>query len=501
MMLWRGMAGAFGMDFAVMGVTELSGRIRAGELSAEEALDAALARVERVNGAVNAVVHVAESRARARARALDGASGDKSGLLYGAPMTVKDAWEVAGMRSTGGSPSLSEHVPVRTADAVLRLEAAGAVIFGKTNVPLMSGDLQTYNAVYGVTENPWRAGFTPGGSSGGAAAATAAGLTAAEFGSDIGGSIRTPAHFCGVFGLKPSWGAISMRGHVPPPPGAQGEPDLAACGPLARRAEDLETLFDATLGPASIDAAGMRLAPPPPRCEGAKGLRVAVWSDDPFCPPSGATRAAVSRVGGLLADAGARVEEIGFPLDGMTMESMFEVYAMRLHPITLAGLPSAQRAALIDAGERTASDDRSPVGLMARAAAMRAWETYVWRERQARIEARLANEVFNRFDVIVCPVAMRAAFEHDHSSFFARTLEVDGVSRPYSDMLVWIALATLARLPAVTVPAGRDESGMPVGVQVIGPRLEDRTPIQVAKTLEALGCAFEAPPLLSSPAA
>src|SRR5882724_3684932 len=238
-------------DLAFASAVDLVARLRRREISSRELLDHHLERIARLNPKLNAVVTLDAERARARAAEADAALSrdDARGALLGLPMTVKDTFETAGVCTTAGSPTLADHVPKTDATAVARLKSAGANVFGKTNTPLFAGDAQTYNEVFGTTHNPWDAAHSPGGSSGGSAAAVAAGLTPLELGSDIGGSIRNPAHYCGVYGHKPTHGIIPMRGHVPGPPGALSEVDLGVGGPLARSADDLELALDVLAGP------------------------------------------------------------------------------------------------------------------------------------------------------------------------------------------------------------------------------------------------------------
>src|ERR1700694_3687334 len=247
------------LDFAT--TTELTRAVRNRTISSRELLDHILARVDQHNPGLNAIVAFDLDRARAAADAADAATtkGDAAGSLHGLPMTVKDVWETEGLVTTSGAPELKDYVPQADALAVGRLKAAGAIIFGKTNTPLYAGDFQTFNDVYGLTNNPWNTSRTAGGSSGGAAAAVAAGLTPLELGSDIGGSIRNPAHFNGGYGLKPSWGVVPSRGHIPGPPGSLVESDVNCNGPLARSLEDLRLALGVVAGPGPEDAAGWRL--------------------------------------------------------------------------------------------------------------------------------------------------------------------------------------------------------------------------------------------------
>ena len=241
-----------------LSTTELARRIREGELTSSEALEYFIARVEKLDPPLNAVVVRRFDEARQRAREADEAlaRGEHWGPLHGVPMTVKETFEVAGWPTTAGVTDLAEHVPRQDADAIERLRAAGAVLFGKTNIPAYAGDLQSFNEIYGTTNNPWNPELTPGGSSGGAAAALAAGMTPLELGSDIGGSIRTPAAFCGVAGLKPSWRLIPTRGHIPGPPGALSTRDISVAGPMSRHVEDLELAMEILAGPDQDEGPG-----------------------------------------------------------------------------------------------------------------------------------------------------------------------------------------------------------------------------------------------------
>ncbi len=272
-------------DIALRPAHELADAIRRRELSSRELLDHYLARVERLNPALNAVVTLDPDGARRAADAADAAvaRGEVVGPLHGVPMTIKDTYETAGMRTTCGVAAW-DHVPDIDAEAVRRLREAGAVIFGKTNAPSFAADWQTYNPIFGATNNPWDTTRTTGGSSGGAAAALAAGLTALELGSDIAGSIRLPSNWCGVCGHKTSWGIVPHRGHLPPPPGALATSDLGVMGPMARDIADLELALDLLAGPAQAPAVGWRLELPPARASTLRELRLATWLDDPAYP-------------------------------------------------------------------------------------------------------------------------------------------------------------------------------------------------------------------------
>ena len=264
----------------------LAKAIKAKELTSIEVLDFFLQRVAEHNPRLNAVVALDTERARARALAADEAaqSGEDWGPLHGVPLTIKDALCTQGLVTVGGIPEYKDHVPGTNAIGVQKYINAGAIVFGKTNVPFMSADLQSFNEVYGTTNNPWNIERTCGGSSGGAAAAVAAGLTPLELGSDIGGSIRTPSHFNGVFGHKPSYGIVSQRGHLPPGEGIYTETDLAVVGPIGTSASDLEQALDILAAPTPEDSRAYSIQLPAPRTTDPAKLRVAVWADDTLCP-------------------------------------------------------------------------------------------------------------------------------------------------------------------------------------------------------------------------
>ncbi len=279
-------------DLATSPAHQQAAAIRRGEVSSRELLELFLNRIERLGKPVNAVVTIDASRAMDEARAADDARarGAALGPLHGLPMTIKDAIEVGGMRSTGGAVELTAHVPAADAPAVARLRAAGAVVFGKTNLPRWSGDLQSYNEIFGTTSNPWALDRTTGGSSGGAAAAVACGFTAFELGTDIGGSVRIPSHCCGVFGLKPSYGVVPQRGYLDHVGGGTTDPDINVFGPIARSAEDLELALSVLAGPEPERALAWRVELPEARADELSGYRIGVWFDEPSSPLDHAVR-------------------------------------------------------------------------------------------------------------------------------------------------------------------------------------------------------------------
>jgi amidase len=464
----------------------LASMLRRREISSRELLEHFLARVEKHNPALNAVVTLDAERARARAAEADAAlaRGESWGPLHGLPMTIKDSFESEGMRTTSGAPFLAQHVPQRDADAVARLRAAGAVIFGKTNLPLMAGDLQSYNAVFGTTNNPWDRTRTPGGSSGGAAAALAVGLAALELGSDIGGSIRTPCNWNGLFGLKPTLHIVPLRGHIPGLPGMLSKFDLAVAGPMARSADDLDLALDVLAGPTEEEAVAWSFALPRPRRANLRDYRVAAFLGDRDFPldteVSGLLHGAVER----LRAAGARVDERA-PFD--SLGQVADPYFKLLFAALSGGLPDEVFARLVEAAAA------NPADAMAVGSTVRFRDWVGLNEGRAQLRARFAA-FFREYDVLLMPTQPVPAIAHDHSEIATRTVAVNGQPRPYFESLAWISPATFTWHPAAQAPVGRTRAGLPVGIQIVGPYLEDRTAIDFARHVETVCGGFEAPP-------
>ncbi len=480
------------MDVAHRSTTALAEALRRRELGCLELLDHYLARIERQNPRLNAVVTLDVERARARAAEADRAlaRGDVWGPLHGVPFTIKDSYETAGLRTTCGWEQIASHVPANDAVAVARVRAAGAVVFGKTNVPTLASDVQTYNPIFGTTSNPWDVGRTPGGSSGGAASAIAAGLTGGDIGSDIGGSIRTPSSWCGIFGHKPTWGIVPGRGHIPPLPGALAERDLNVCGPLGRSADDLDRLLDVMVGPSDEDARAWRIELPPARRDTLGGYRMALWLDDPSAPIDASVRAVLESAATALRRAGASVEDRKPPLD---LARLVDAYFRMLYPIILEDMPDAGFQNLVQMAVSLQGDD-GPLATSTRAATIRHRDWLQLHQGRARTRAVFA-ELFRDVDVLLMPVAPVPAIPHDHGEPLpARTITIDGAPAPYFGLFSWIAPATYAHLPATVAPVGRTASGLPVGVQIVGPYLEDRTTIDVARRVANVLGGYVPPP-------
>lgn len=472
--------------------TDLLQGLETGAFSSRELVQALLARIETHNPALNAVVTLDPERALAQATAADAerARGCRRGPLHGLPVTIKDSFATAGLRTTAGSPDYAEHVPAEDAVAVARLRAAGAIILGKTNTAELAGDLQCDNPVFGTTNNPWDTARTSGGSSGGSAAALAAGLTALELGSDIGGSIRLPAHFCGVCGHKPSHGLIPLRGHIPGPPGTLARTDLAVAGPLARTVEDLALALDLLAGPDEPESRAWSLHLPRPAPRRAGDWRIAVWAEQPGFPLAGGIREALDRLSDTLRDAGVTVELTARPA-GIDLAAAHDLFYSLLAAAMSGGLTQAEMRAARRL-PRHRSDDPDRVRFY-RSAAMshRRWQRL--NEQRLQLAARW-QAFFDDWDVLLCPVAPVSAFAHDlDRPPVDRLIRVDGVERPYSDLSLWCGLAGLPYLPASVVPLGRDARGLPVGVQLVGPRFGDRLTLAAAALVERLGGGFAAP--------
>lgn len=470
--------------------SELAAALRRRAIGCVDLLDLYLERVARWNPELRAVVALAADAARMRAREADAAlaRGEVWGPLHGLPITIKDSIEVAGMPCTSGAPPLAAHVPAATAPAARRLIEAGAVVFGKTNLPLYAGDLQTYNDVHGTTNHPWDLASSPGGSSGGAAAALAAGLCALELGSDIGGSIRNPAHYCGVYGHKPSHGIVPLRGHIPGPPGTRREDDLGVIGPMARSPQDLA--LDLLAGPDEAAARAWRLALPPARHRRLADHRVAVWLDDPLCPVDAEVGDVLQGAVDALARAGVSIDAKVRPVDARESRA---VYLELLYGVLGAGFPAPLLAAFDARLPQIDPADDSLAAHMVRGTAQRHRDWLALHERRLALCARWA-EFFRDHDALLAPVMPTVAIPHDHSELASRSVIVNGAPFPYFEQIFWAGLASVAWLPATAVPVGLARSGLPVGLQLVGPFLEDRTPLAIAAELAELVGGFRPPP-------
>ena len=463
-------------------LTEILAALKQRKVSAVELLDAHLARIAELDGFTNAVVTIAPDRAQREAAAIDDARtrGGALGPLAGVPITVKDALATEGIRSTGGAIELQDHVPAVDAAAVATVRAAGAVVFGKTNVPRWSGDYQTYNEMFGTTNNPWNLECTPGGSSGGPAAAVAMGFTGFEIGTDIGGSIRVPASFNGIFGHKPSFGIIPTHGYLDSVRFHRHVADVNVFGPMARSLDDLELLFGLLAGPNADDAVGWKLDLPPARGRELGDFRVVAWLDDEFCPVEPEVAAVLARAVLALEEAGARIDRDRRP---------------QLNPLTASIDGSVLIGAATDIADNDAFEAAAPAGPGGDGMSHRQWDVM---DRERGVLGQRWAEFFSEVDVLLCPVTPTPAFKHVHStegSNWATAVLADHNNMPYRQQLRWNTLIGSAYLPVTTPPVGRTEAGLPVGMQVVAPHLHDHTALAFARCLGEVIGGYEAPPL------
>ncbi len=477
------------MDPSFLPAWRLAELARGGEIGCLELLEHYIGRVERLNPRLNAVVVRDLERARRRARMLDNGGRASAGPLFGVPMTVKESFDLIGLPTTWGQEERKWHRAEADALAVQRLEQAGAVVFGKTNVPVDLADWQSFNPVYGTTNNPWNAAHTPGGSSGGGAAACAAGFGGLELGSDIGGSIRVPVHYCGLFGHKPSWALCPKRGHWLTNTTVDG--DISAIGPLARSARDLWLALDAIAGPDPLDSA-LAITLPPPRRNRLSELRVAVWSHQPGHATDTETTALIEEVARHLEAEGAKVSRVARPAFDVT--EAYRLYLTLLDAALSARLPEDELEDKRAAKAKRAADDFSTGAVLLRAVDLthRDWLRLNERRHQLR---RAWGALFRDWDVLLCPVIATPALPHmQEGEPWERTLTVNGRTIDYEDMLFWPGITCAFHLPASIAPIGRSRSGLPIGVQIVGPLHGDRTTITVAELLEQSWRGFTPPP-------
>ncbi|MEM7325566.1 MAG: amidase [Actinomycetota bacterium] len=490
-------AGGSTDDLQYLSAIDLAAELAAGNVSAVEALDAAVARVEARNPTVNIVVTLDVERARQRAAEIDGARTDPGrastlGPLAGVPITIKDSLMVEGTRTTSGAPELSDFVADVDAVSVTKLKDAGAIVYGKTNLPLYAGDVQTFNEVFGRTNNPWDLARTVGGSSGGSAGSLAAGFTSMEIGSDIAGSIRNPAAMCGVVGHKPSYGIVSGRGQIPGPPGTLTQADIAVIGPMARTVDDCTLGLSLMAGPDDWHAPAWNLTIPPPRRSDPTGLRVAVMATDPYCPVDPEIEQAITDTARELADQGATVDLAARP-DGFDFAKADRTFLTLLGGAMCGGY---SRAEIEEMAERVRQSEGGviPGELGIEGATIRHREWLTANERRLQMRARW-REFFTRWDVLLAPISPTVAIPHDPSlPMSAREIDVAGTTRAYTDQMQWMGLFGAVYLPATAVPIGLHSSGLPMALQVAGPFLEDNTCLAVAKMIETNRGGFTRPP-------
>jgi len=473
--------------------TRLCALLRQCRIGCLELLTHFLDRVERYNGTINAVVWMDVKAARRRAREADAAlaRGEHWGPLHGLPMTVKEAYDLAGSPSTHGIPAWRDNIAQADSVVVARLKAAGAVIFGKTNLPYAMADWQSYNDIHGTTRNPWDTERVPGGSSGGSAAALAAGLTGAEAGSDIGSSIRNPAHYTGTFGLKPTWGIVSQRGHAPP--GWVEQPDVAVMGPMARSAADLELLLGVMAAADPLDADTWKLALAAPRSKTLKGLRIALKLGDANVAVEREYADCLQNLADRLARAGAKVSDRAAP-KGVDTTRQHELYLTLYRAALSAGtetdIANWRRALDTPLGK---TNERMLRGMLqGNTLSHRQW--LQWDNERQHLRLRWA-EFFDGWDLLLCPAAAGPAWPHDHEGErWMRTIAVNGRQVPVTDQLFWSGLSGLVYLPSTVGPAGFSKDGLPLGYQAIAGQGRDRTALRFSRLVEREFGGFVPPP-------
>ena len=475
-----------------LGAASLAKKIRRGQISAHGNLKLMLSRIEKVNPRINAIILKRVDEAIERAKAADRASrlGESWGPLHGVPISIKECFDWVGTPSTFGHLERRNHQAEANAVVVERLLQAGAIVVGKSNVPKDLADWQSFNDVYGTTLNPWDPSCSAGGSSGGSAAALASGLTALEIGSDIGGSIRIPAHFCGVYGHKPTYGVVPFHGHAMQP----GMPadDLSVIGPLARTAEDLALALRLIAAPYGSSTRAWRFQFPRPKWKDLNGLRVAIITGDADFPVDNDTRRLCVVVGDALRSKGAQITlDPELPLASRTY---YELYIALLRAATSVRLSHTELEVISEALKVRDSTNREYETLMFHGLTQshRRWLDYGMLRQQLRDRW---DEFFTKQDLLITPVSPTPAFRSmPNLPKSAQTLVVDGQVRPNADTYFWLGLASAAYLPATTFPSGVSSNGLPIGLQIIGPEYSDLSCIRLAERLALLGHGFRPPP-------
>src|SRR4051794_35115546 len=489
----RLLAGNIPSGVAYRSAAELAQALASRQVSSRELIDAAVSRIEALDPKINAVVVRDFERARAAAKDADAAlaRGERRPLL-GLPMTVKESFNVARLPTTWGFVD-SNWRPDADALAVQRLKAAGAIVIGKTNVPAGLTDWQSYNNIYGTTNNPWDLSRTPGGSSGGSGAVLAAGFVPLELGSDIGGSLRAPAHFCGVFSHKPSLDLIPLRGAGPPqtPPNpVRG--DLAVVGPMSRSAADLVLALQVLAGPDEMmEGIGYKLTLPPPRDEQLADYRVLVIDKHPLSPTADSISTALSGLADRLSKQGCTVMRQSPKLPDLALTT--SIYAQLLMASFTDDLPPEDIEWLRTVAKTLSPEDESLRAYRVRGLTMTHPDWIRASHIRSGLRARW-QALFQDVDVVLCPPMATAAFPHDHSRQWTREIDIDGKKIPHDDQIARPAITTLSSLPATTIPIGRTESGLPIGMQVIGGFLDDRTTLAFAGIVEREFGGFTPPP-------
>ncbi len=472
---------AFSDELFFAPATQLVQMLRSRQISSAEMVSAFIERIESLNPHVKSVVTLAEERAAEESDEADRRLAGREDIrpLEGLPITIKDSIETKGIRSTDGMKILEHHVPAQDAPTVARLRAAGAIIIAKTNIPEMAMDYDCENPLFGATNNPWHIGRVPGGSSGGEAASLASGMCALGLGSDYRGSIRVPAHFCGIAGLKPTWGTIPTSGHLPPGPATPPIAHMGTIGPMARYVDDLALEYNIIRGPHFSSPNTVPSLAARPESVNLKQVTCAFFTEvEGGVPVASEIRAATERAARALSKIGVPVEQKTPPI-----KEAVRIWA----DYALADGGELLQEML--AGREHLSRERLRKGLMATQPSKSAAEVFRIAIERDMFRVQLA-EFMERHRIIISAPFCSTAFEHG-----AHEVNVDG-TRFNLFAAGWpVVWANLAGLPAAVVPAGKDREGLPIGVQIIGRAFEEETVLAIAKALEQELGGFQKPPL------
>lgn len=471
---------------------ELARLLRERQVGAGELLDHCWQRFETFNPRLNAIIVTDIERARKAAADSDKRlkAGEPRGPFEGVPTTIKESFDWTGTPSTWGVPQYRNNIALSDAAAVQRLQVAGAVIYGKTNVPVMLADWQSFNDIYGTTNNPWDLSRSPGGSSGGAAVSLATGMSALEIGSDIGASIRNPAHYCGVYGHKATYGIVSMEGHFLPGVFAAG--DISVAGPMARSADDLAVAMELLVGPKAQEARAASYRLVRPRHTKLNDYRIAVMLNDPVSDVDEAVQDAIAALARWLEQRVRALSMTARP--AFSSQEAWDVYIKLLRSATSRRQTDEDFALNVEKARQLKGDDQSYFAKMLRGYTMshRDWLQVNNRRHEMR---RLWEDFFKDYDLLLCPTAASAAFPHDHEGErHERTITVNGRKVPAVDQLFWAGYSGCFYLPATVAPIGLTATGLPVGVQIVAAEHEDMTAIQFARLIEHNYYGFTPPP-------
>jgi amidase len=482
-------------DMAFSSAYELIAALKSKQISSLELTDLYINRIEKFDGDINAVVVRDFEKARDAAKVADEATANNSDLgpLHGLPMTIKEAYDIEGLPTTWGIAELRNNIAQSDAATVQHLKKAGAHFMGKTNVPLNLADFQSFNDIYGTTNNPWDLTRTPGGSSGGSSAALAGGLTALEAGSDIGGSIRNPAHFCGVYGHKPTWGVVSDTGHAPP--GQIAPADIAVVGPLARSAEDLALSMDVIAGANILDLPGWQLNLPRPKKTKLSEFRIAIWPSDERATVSREIADRVQSIGDLLAKLGAKVSDTARP--DIDMDSSFETYNSLLWGVMAAGMSEEEKAENRLQKARSAGTGDTSIEAQMTNFSVQEHGEWAFHNNQRHQLRRAWAQFYSEWDILLCPQVATTAFPHDHSGYTERALTVDNEEQDYFQQLFWAGTVTVAHLPSTVFPTGLSQDGLPIGLQAVGAEYQDYLTIEFSRLMAQEIGGFIPPPRYS----